>query len=243
MYMTKRCALLALLALSLSACPKDPDPPAVDAMMEAPVPLEWNTVADSYAPGALFSGWADGPDDLWLVGGERGKSVVLHFDGTSWESMDPGLNEQLWWVHGFPGGPVYVCGENGAVARWDGTAWEKLDSGAPGTVFYGVWGATPEDVWLVGGPTPTPATGVEREGDVVLHYDGSAFERQQIQVLLDKPASAQKNLFKVWGADADTVFIVGSSGLALHYDGTTWEKHETPAVGQALFTVYGRSAT
>jgi hypothetical protein len=243
MYLTKRCAPLALLVplCILSACPKDPSP-AVDAGDE-PVPLEWNTVVDGYAPGAVFSGWAGGPDDVWLVGGERGKSVVLHFDGTSWESMDPGLNQQLWWIHGFPDGPVYVCGDGGAVARWNGTAWEQLDSGAPGTVFYGVWGATPDDMWLVGGPTPTPATGVTAEGDVVLHYDGSGFQRAQIQVLLDKPASAQKNLFKVWGADADTVFIVGSSGLALHYDGTSWEKVETPTIGQALFTVTGRSAT
>jgi hypothetical protein len=245
MFMTKRCALLALLVslCVLPACPEDPAPPVEVDAGEDPVLLEWNTVVDGYAPGALFSGWAGGPDDVWLVGGERGRSVVLHYDGTSWESLDPGLNQQLWWVHGFPDGTVYVCGDGGAVGRWNGSTWEQLDSGAPGTVFYGIWGATADDIWVVGGPTPAPASGVTPEGDVVLHFDGSAFQRQQIQVLLDKPASAQKNLFKVWGASADKVFIVGSSGLALHYDGTSWEKFETPAVGQALFTVSGRSAT
>lgn len=240
MYLMKRCALVAL-ALGLSACPDD-EKPQIDAG-EPPIPLIWNTVVDGYEPGALFSGWAGGPDDVWIVGGERGKSVVLHYDGTSWETLDPGLNQQLWWVHGFPGGPVYVVGDGGAAARWDGTAWEPLDTGAPGTVFYGVWGATPDDIWMVGGPTPTPASGVTPEGDVVLHFDGTAFARAQIQVLLDKPMSAQKNLFKVWGTSADSVFIVGSSGLALHYDGATWEKKETPAIGQALFTVFGRSDT
>jgi hypothetical protein len=234
MSLTKRGALFALLAFFLSACPDDPDDP--------PVALVWHTVADDYESGVLYSGWANGPDDVWIVGGEPGRSLVLHFDGTSWESMDPGLGEQLWWVHGFPGGPVYVCGDHGAAARWNGSEWEQLDTGAPGTVFYGVWGATPDDIWLVGGPTQSPATGVTPEGDVVLRYDGSAFERVEIQALLDKPASAQKNLFKVWGASATAVFIVGSSGLALHYDGTSWEKKETPAVGQALFTVTGRSA-
>lgn len=232
--MTKRSASLALLVLCLSACPNDPG--------DEPVPLVWHTVADGYESGALFSGWAGGPDDVWIVGGEPGRSVVLRYDGTRWESLDPGLNEQLWWVHGFPGGPVYVVGDHGAAARWNGSAWEQLDTGAPGTVFYGVWGATPDQIWFVGGPTQSPATGVTPEGDVVLRYDGSAFERVEIQALLDKPASAQKNLFKVWGASATEVFIVGSSGLALHYDGTSWEKQQTPAVGQALFTVTGRSA-
>jgi hypothetical protein len=245
MYMTKRSALLALLVslCVLPACPKDGDPtPAIDARVDPPVTLEWNTVVEGYAPGAIFSGWAGGPDDVWLVGGERGRSVVLHYDGTAWESRDPGLNEQLWWVHGFPDGTVYVCGDHGAVARWNGSAWEPLDSGAPGTVFYGVWGATPDDIWLVGGPTRTPVTGVEPEGDVVLRFDGSAFQREEIPALIGKPASAQKDLFKVWGASADQVFIVGSVGQALHYDGTSWEKVPTPVVG-ALFTVSGRSAT
>lgn len=246
MYQSLRCALPALLAVSLFAC-SDDAPPAIDAAppidAAEPVPLEWNTVVEPYAPGALFSGWASGPDDVWLVGGERGRSVVLHYDGTSWESLDPGLNEQLWWVHGFAGGPIYVVGDHGAVGRWNGTDWEQLDSGAPGTVFYGVWGATPDEIWIVGGPTPTPASGVTAEGDVVLRYDGAAFERVQVEALMNKPASAQKDLFKVWGTSADQAFIVGSSGLALHYDGATWEKVETPNPGEPLFTVSGRSAT
>jgi hypothetical protein len=242
--MMKRCAMLALLALAAPAC-SDDGGGAVDAGPPdaAPVPLAWETVVTDYQPGALLSGWAPAPDDVWAVGGEQGKSVVLHFDGTSWETMDPGLNEQLWWIHGFEGGPVYVAGDHGAIARWDGAAWEIMETGAPGTVLFGIWGAAPDDMWAVGGPTQVRVTGVEPEGDMVLHYDGTAWQRVEIQALIDKPASQGDNLFKIWGTDANTVFIVGDSGLALHYDGAEWTQVPTPATGAPLFTVTGRSAT
>ncbi len=244
--MMKRCAMLALLALAAPACSDDgggdveADAAPPDA---APIPLAWETVVNAYQPGALLSGWAPAPDDVWAIGGEQGKSVVLHFDGTAWESMESGLTDQLWWIHGFEGGPVYVAGDHGAIARWDGTAWEVMDSGAPGTTLFGIWGATPDDMWAVGGPSQAPGTGVEPEGNMVLHYDGTAWQRVEIQALLDRPDSAGDNLFKVWGADADTVFIVGDGGLALHYDGADWKELATAAAGQPLFTVVGRSAT
>lgn len=226
---------LAMAALGGPGCgDSGPDPVAT--------PLDWQSVVDEYDYGAIVSGWAGGPDDVWVVGGELQRSVVLHYDGTAWEARDPGLDEPLWWVHGFPGGPVFVAGDHGAIARWDGSAWEIMDSGAPGTLFYGIWGASPDDMWAVGGPTQTPVGDVEPEGDVVLHYDGSAWERVEIQALLDKPDSQGKNLFKVWGASASEVFIVGDSGIALHYDGTAWERVETGVGNQPLFTVTGRSA-
>lgn len=243
--MMKRYAMLALVALAAPACSDDGGGPEADAAPPdaAPIPLAWEPVVTEYDPGALLSGQALAPDDVWVVGGERGKSVVLHFDGTSWETMDPGLNEPLWWVHAFPGGPVYVAGDHGAVARWDGTAWEIMDTGSPGTTLFGIWGAAPDDVWAVGGPTQARVGDIEPEGDVVLHYDGTAWQRVEIQALIDKPASQGKQLFKVWGAGADSVFVVGDVGFALHYDGSAWKSVPLPMPGEQLFTVVGRSAT
>lgn len=231
--------LLAGLVMAVPACSSDDGPAGVA------IPLTWQTVVEPYDPGAVVSGWAGAPDDVWVVGGERNQSVVLHYDGTGWEPMDIGVDEPLWWAHGFAGGPLYVAGDHGTMVRFDGQTWDVMETGAPGTVFYGVWGAAPDDMWAVGGPTPVPQGDIVPEGDVVLHYDGNAelrWERVEIQALLDKPASQGKNLFKVWGASADAVFIVGDSGLALHYDGNTWTKVDTGVPGQPLFTVTGRSA-
>ncbi|NUN15055.1 MAG: hypothetical protein HUU55_15605 [Myxococcales bacterium] len=207
------------------------------------IDLSWSAVANDYEPGALLSIWSNGGDDVWTVGGEAGKPLVLHYDGTTWEKMDPGVGQQLWWVHGFKNGPVFVVGDGGAIARYVNGTWEIMnDVSLPGTTLYGVWGSAPDDVWAVGGVFKTPVGGAEPEGDVVIHYDGQSWKRVSVPYLESKPASAAKNLFKVWGVSSKDVFIVGDSGLALHYDGSSWRKEDTGVTGVPLFTVSGRSA-
>lgn len=229
------CLALASVALAAPACSDDGGSGGVA------VPLDWHDITAEYQPGALLSGWAAAPDDVWAVGGERGRSVALHYDGATWTDMDPGLDERLWWVHGFEGGRVFVVGDHGAAAYLEDDEWTITETGVPGTTLYGVWGTSPDDVWAVGGPAQVVPDGVEREGFVVLRFDGTAWTRVEIDALADKPASQGTNLFKVWGANADDVFIVGDSGLALHYDGQTWTEQSTGA-NDPLFTVVGRSA-
>jgi hypothetical protein len=208
---------------------------------EGPGPLAWSAAADDWADGALLSVWAGGPDDVWIAGGEAGRGVVLHFDGAAWERRDPpGADAQLWWVHGFAGGQVFVSGDRGLVARWDGAAWTVDDTGHPGTTLYGVWGAAPDDVWAVGGVS-LDAEPAEQEGDVVLHWDGAAWTRADVPPLANKPSSAQKNLYKVWGTAADDVWVVGGAGTILHWDGTSWEPHDAGLGSTLFFTVTGRA--
>jgi hypothetical protein len=228
------------LTLLVAGCPGDDDDDG-DDVQGHPTPNAFELLADDYEPGALLSLWASGANDVWAVGGEFGEPVVLQFDGTSWTRNDPPVAQQLWWVHGFAGGPVFVVGEGGAIAKWDGS-WELMESGHPNTTFFGVWGAAPNDVWAVGGPVPT-STNTAVDGDVVLHYDGSSWTRRSVPDLESKPASALRNLFKVWGTSADDVIIVGDRGETLHYDGTTFRLKESAAgSGTSLFTAWGRSA-
>lgn len=229
-----RTLILTMLAWApLAACGGD----------DALEPLPLTVLTTSYDPGAIFSVWSSSPNDVWAVGGEQGSPVVLRYDGARWTRNDPPIAQQLWWVSGFVGGPVFVAGEGGALARWtEGSGWDVFDAGFEGTTFYGVWGASPDDVWAVGGPYA--GAPVDRQvGDVILHFDGTAWSRVSVPALEMKPASAQKNLFKVWGASADRVFVVGSGGLVLHYDGTTWTSQPSGFSSEPLFTVIGRSAT
>jgi hypothetical protein len=218
-------SIASIASIAAVACRgEDPKPPPKTAP-------PWTAVGEAYEPGALLSIWGSGANDVWVAGGELGKPVVLHFDGAAWTRNDPPVAQQLWWIHGFAGGPIFVAGEGGAIARHTGGTWEVLESGHPDTIFFGIWGAAQNDMWAVG------------SGDVVVHYDGTAWTRVRIPYLDMKPASAQKNLFKVWGANAKDVVIVGDSGLALHYDGEIWTRVDTGLTGSPLFTVRGRSAT
>lgn len=234
-----RLSLVLPLALSLvglvgvHGCEDDPTP------TPSGIDLEWVTEHDTYPAGSLLSIWSSGPDEVWMVGGQPDASLALSWDGSAWTRHDPGVGHQLWWVHGFEGGPVYVVGDRGVAARYQDGAWEPLDTGLSGTTLYGIWGAAPDDLWAVGGPSAR-APADEREGDVVLHFDGQSWQRQTIQALLDKPDSAGKNIFKVWGTSADHAVIVGDSGLVLVWDGSTWERQDSGAAGETLFTVWGR---
>ena len=119
----KPCFFLSVF-LSLMACPTEPVAPPdagvsdVDAGQAAP-DLVWHEVVNSYAPGAVLSVWSSGPDNVWMVGGERGVGFALHFDGVQWTRHDPGTGAQLWWVHGWDDGTVMVVGEQGGAARYD----------------------------------------------------------------------------------------------------------------------------
>ncbi len=226
----------ALLTVTLlMGCPEkdmDPDVGAVDL-------TTLDSVLDKRDGGALFSTWNNGPDNAWFVGGTWGKSDVLQWDGTKWTEHDPGFGHQLWWVHGFDSGAVYVSGANGTIGRYTGGEWEQLDSSVDGTLFYGIWGAAEDDMWAVSGEWLANDE-IAPKTDIVVHYDGTAWTQVTIEALESKAADADKDLYKVWGADANHVFIVGNGGMALHYDGAEWRKEDTGTT-DPLFTVAGRA--
>jgi hypothetical protein len=58
-------------------------------------------------------------------------------------------------------------------------------------------------------------------------------------------AEATRGLSGVWGSSASDVFAVGSSGLILHYDGTSWTPMPLQSAGQPedLRRVWGSSGT
>ena len=230
-----RSLILMMLAVISAACSPAPEEDPEVVLLS----LDLAPVTEQLSAGAIFSAWA-GDDSMWLVGGRSGKSLVLEYDGSGWTTHEPKVDQQLWWVHGVGGERVITVGAGGVISSYDGLAWTPMDSGAPTSVLYGVWGAAPDDVWAVGGVWQAAPAGVDSEGDVIIHYDGTSWSRVEIPYLATKPESAQKDLFKVWGASPDRVFVVGSGGLALHWDGATWEKRDT-GFNEVLFTVAGRS--
>jgi hypothetical protein len=204
--------------------------------------LDLEVVDGEYDPGALISVAGSGPNDVWTVGGEKGKSVALQLTSAGWKTHETGIDAMLWWVHVFEGDAVFVAGEQGALARYSGGAWEVFDTGLPGTVFFGVWGSAPDDVWAVGGPSMHASGDVEKQGDVVLHFDGTSWERVLIPALEGKGTSAMRFLYKAWGTSKDHVVIVGNGTDPLHWDGVSWTPQPTPLSGQPIFTVTGRAA-
>jgi hypothetical protein len=194
-----------------------------------PESARWTPVFEGL-DAALISVGGTSSDDVWTVGADMrdgGGALVLHYDGERWTRKRAGTERDLWWVHAQARDEVFMGGAGGTIVHYDGERFEVMDTPGTATVF-GVWGASPDEVWAVGGE-PDIAPGF------VWRYDGSAWHDLTEQL----PAQAgERALFKVWGRGADDVWFVGMDGLALHWDGTAFEQVDAGTT-RRLFTVHG----
>jgi hypothetical protein len=183
---------------------------------QGPQVLHWDgaawAVLDAGVSADLW--WAQArPDGNTYFAG--GRATVLVQRGASIESMSPPgfARDTIFGVWAADGDDIYAvgsaAGRNGFVWHFDGRGWAELplpealpqnqDHDLPG--FFKVWGASPEDVWVVG------------DRGVVLR--GNA--RDGFGVVA---SGSDERLFTVHG-EAGRVMMVGGSGngLALEAQG------------------------
>lgn len=201
---TLRPLLPLLAALVLVAC---------DSTAEEPVPSgpgTWSEAFDASSFGWLLSVNGTSANDLWAVGGSPDKGRIMRFDGSAWAEQAVGQGVPLLnWVYAFAPDDVMIAGNDGTILRWDGAKLTPMDTPTD-QHLWGLWGASPDDVWAVGG------RGMKDEDRTVLHWDGKAWTAANIPPLQRPKVSA---FYKVWGSSASDVYIVGRNGAVLHWDG------------------------
>ena len=111
------------------------------------------------------------------------------------------------------------CGDDEAAPNAP-RAWSWAAT-AQGAAFMSVHGTRSDDVWLAGAD--------DGKGPVVLHYDGSAWERRATGVRGD--------LWWVHAIDGGPVFLGGSDAHLLRYEDGEFERLATPGLGK--HTVFG----
>ncbi|MBX2799627.1 MAG: hypothetical protein KTR31_18260 [Myxococcales bacterium] len=219
---------LCLIVLALVGCNGD----TTDGTTTTP--QRWSEAFDAGGATALSGVSGNGPDDVYMVGGDATTGSIWHYDGSDW-TLDTSApaTDLLVWVHAFGPDDVWIVGEGGAGLRGSAGSWEQLD---PGTTepLWGVWGTSPDDLWIVGG---LPA-----ENDpVILHWDGRVFTPHALDA--EENDRAAQSLFKIWGIDG-RVFAVGQRGLVIEYDTDTWRQMPSGAEGnQDFVSLWGTSAT
>ena len=223
--MNLRLAAWAPLAL-LVACNEPP-------FTEPELPTFGPAALDGRA--AFLSVGGTSPDDVWVVGAQpdvQAPPVVLRTIGGALEPVEVPSLHDVWWVHGFEDGSVFLGGGGGRVLKFEDDTFTVTPTPVFfGNTVFGIWGASPDDVWAVGGFAG-------RDG-FAWRYDGSVWT--SVDLPNDLPRSAAGNipaLFKVWGRSADDVWMVGGLGTVLHFDGDTIRVVESGTETQ-LFTVFG----
>jgi len=154
--------------------------------------LEWKRVV-SGLPEAVLSIWSNDQDEVWLCGADSDSSMgplILRKKGNRWTRYLSGFEGDLWWVFGV-GDSRYFVGESGLFLRHQvGTEiFERIETGTQATL-YGVWGASEDILWLVGGFV-SPENG---EGVLLKMEDGL------VRSVTDLPKSVSPTaaFFKVW---------------------------------------------
>ena len=175
--------------------------------------------------------------DIWAVGGSGCtgsnenpiRSVLLHFDGTSWTATTPPLYagwSQLYTINDVwtsPTGQAYAVSDlSHAPIKWNALAskweFETVMLGPGQHTDYrlsSIFGFADNDIYAVG------------YYGTILHYDGNAWT---IQAQFEPAGWLSTNLLQtVWGPSPSAVFAGGNSGqlYRLLPPSSTWEKVNT----------------
>lgn len=194
-------------------------------------PSTWQPVLQANEEiGALMSVWGASPAELFAVGGqpEPGGARVLRGSDEEWELEPLPLDTQMLnWVYGVDD-VVWSVGTGGAIVRREAGIW-TAEASPTDRVLWGLWGASADELWAVGG------NGVS-DAPVLLRRDGATSMWESVEL---PPLGVQAHaLFKVWGSAADDVWIVGDAGAIVHWDGSSWTDH-SDLDGIDLISVWG----
>jgi hypothetical protein len=218
--MTKRLAPW-LFAAALAACG------GTDSKQHDDAPA-WQMVLHGL-PGALLSVWGTSARDVWTVGGDARDGtgpLVLHYDGEAWHRVPTGQpSGDLWWVHGFAGGPIYMGGAGGVILRYEGGRFTKMETPGQDTVF-GLWGSSPDAMWAVGGEAGLTGFVWRLQGDAWVPEPS-----------LPADVASNASIWKVFGRGPTDLRFIGSNGVSFGWDGTALVP-VTSGVSTSLFTVH-----
>lgn len=181
--------------------------------------------------GMAMSVWGPSAAEAMVAGGQQGdgpsRGFLLRRTPAGWEpDVLPEGTPMLDWV-GRAGDDVWTVGLQGTALRRDGDAWVAYPTGTDVTL-WGVWGSAIDDAWAVGGD------GIA-EPPTLLHWDGASWSTVALPAL---PREANA-LFKVWGADAEHVYVAGDAGVLLRRVGAAWEATVTDSLAPFI-AVWGR---
>ena len=186
-------------------------------------------------------------DDTWAVGssyGEKGASLVQHWDGSEW-TIVPSPNSPTGTYHVleaveaisptdiWAGGSWYVGNNRGPLMmHWDGSKWTLVPT--PGFPWIGdISAVSTDDVWAIGGGY---------NETLAMHWDGSEWTNMPV------PQPPDGHMVRIVAVAANDVWVAGVTyntpppPAMYHWDGSQWEVVELPLGTTAFHSIDGLSA-
>jgi len=169
--------------------------------------------------------------EIWAVS----DSTFAHWNGSTWTPVALPQTNNVYraiWLSG--PGEGWAGGDYGDYAQLTGGAWTDKGHASNGYAYYGIWGSSAQDVYMVGN-----GHSIANVGDPLLvrHYDGTTWT--DISSTID-PNKAMLPLHAVWGADASHIWAVGEGGNVVYWNGSLWTSLLTGAgTSETLQAVWG----
>ncbi len=157
--------------------------------------------------------WGSGPTDVYVVGMSLStlNGYIMHYNGSSWTIVGTYANQRIDAVWGSGPKDVFAAGmdhiKSGSyVHHYDGTSWQTqmLPTSQQPIGLWGTGSGPSQKVFLI---TFMPE---------VWQYNGSGWVKLNINLTLSTGFKA------IWGSSASDIFVVGTGGTIVHYDGKTW---------------------
>lgn len=169
---------------------------------------------DNYA--SFRDVWGAASDDVYAVS----TSGMMHYDGTSWQTLDVGWEGSIYSIDGRSATDIIV-GVIGGTLHYDGAGWTHTS--------FGPFDRVVSDVWV---DPSTPAV-YALGSDSVFAFDGEAWKGDELPTL----EMYGRSSLAIWGAATDDVFAVGFFGAITHFDGSAWTLMSSEP--RRLFSVWG----
>lgn len=186
---------------------------------------DWERLDVQIAGGQNLSAiWGTGPGNVFVVS-ETGR--IFNFDAARWTTqvercaLEPcGALTGIW-----GSGPrdLYAVGDHGNVLHSSGGGWSTLWPPSPDEPLRSLWVSHEGVAFALSGGHAVLRHG--EEGWTTLLDIRDANELLS-SVGTDAPSTIE--LREIWGASSESLFVVGTNGLCLHYDGELWSVLETP---------------
>ena len=161
----------------------------------------WSPV-DTGIPGLpltdYFGVWGSSANDVYV----GGQNQLLHFDGASWERIEPYAGVLFYAIWGSAANDVYVsvADQSGSILHFDGRNWSNI-GGLAGGMIGEIWGSSKDDVYFL-----SPY--------LISRYRPSGWTN---------PLSELSDFGGIWGSSANDVFIGGKYNVVYHFNGVRWE--------------------
>jgi hypothetical protein len=177
----------------------------------------WGTTSVGTTAG-LNAVWGTSGSNVYAVGDN---GTIVRWNGSGLTALTSGTAQALNGLHGLSGTDIWAVGNNGTILHsTNGTAWTPTTSGTAN--LRAVFAISATDVYAVG------------DTGAVRHYDGNNWSAvaNVPDTISDGSGGTpvHRNLNGVWATGASNVYIVGDTGLIIHWNGTTWSQEAYPII-------------